>query len=52
MLPAHVTIWAGGSSPALRRREIPGMVPLTQLGDIAQEVRKWRAAHAPKAPQR
>jgi hypothetical protein len=27
-------------------------VPLTQLGDIAQEVRKWRAAHAPKATPR
>ena len=52
MLPAHMVIWAGGSSLALRRREIPGMVPLTQLGDIAQEVRKWRAAHAPKATPR
>jgi len=52
MLPAHMVIWAGGSSLALRRREIPGMVPLTQLGDIAQEVRKWRATHAPKAPPR
>ena len=53
MLPAHMVIWAGGSSPALRRREISGMVPLTQLGDIAHEVRKWRATHAPlKTAQR
>jgi len=52
MLPAEVVIWAGGSSPALRRREIAGVVPLTQLSDIAHEVRKWRATHAPKAPQR
>jgi len=53
MLPPEVVIWAGGSSPALRRREIPGMVPLTQLSEIAHEVRKWRANHAPhKAAQR
>ena len=47
MLPAEVVIWAGGSSPALRRREIAGVVPLTQLSDIAHEVRKWRATHGP-----
>ena len=47
MLPAEVVIWAGGSSPALRRREIAGVVPLTQLSDIAHEVRKWRAIHGP-----
>ena len=43
MLPTPVQIWAGGSSTALRRRELPGVLALTQLDDIAQAVRQWRA---------
>jgi len=45
MLPTPVQIWAGGSSTALRRRELPGVLALTQLDDIALAVRQWRADH-------
>jgi len=46
MLPEPLRIWAGGSSTALRRREIPGVLALPQLDDIAPAVRQWRAEHA------
>ena len=45
MLPTPVQIWAGGSSTASRRRELPGVLALTQLDDIALAVRQWRADH-------
>ncbi|NBY04697.1 MAG: cobalamin B12-binding domain-containing protein, partial [Betaproteobacteria bacterium] len=46
MLPDSVRIWAGGGSTALRRREIPGVLALPQLDDIAPAVRQWRADQA------
>ncbi|MDT8999471.1 MerR family transcriptional regulator [Paucibacter sp. APW11] len=42
-LPDSVALWAGGSSPALLRREdATGLRLVTRLQDVAAEVQRWR----------
>ena len=41
-LPAWVTIWAGGGSPALPGSRIPGIRVLTGLVDVGEAVAEWR----------
>lgn len=43
-LPADIAIWAGGSHPALQRREIAGVTPVPTLGDIQPLLAQWAAA--------
>lgn len=45
-LPAATEIWAGGSSPILRRRPPSGVVVLRDLNEIESQVRRWRATRA------
>ncbi len=45
-LPAHVALWAGGSSPALKR-SVPGVQLTRALGSLAEAVAAWRGAHPP-----
>ncbi len=47
-LPPAVELWAGGSSPALRRRAVAARV-LHTLDEVPEALRQWRAAHAPAA---
>jgi len=44
MLPSHVRIWAGGSSPALRRKLIEGVDHVPGLSPIGEFVAAWREA--------
>ncbi|MBA4342608.1 MAG: cobalamin-binding protein [Methylibium sp.] len=45
-LPAEIEIWAGGSSPALQRRSAhPSLRHVVRLGQIAEELARWRASH-------
>ena len=46
ILPPHVEIWAGGSSPILRRRSIAGVKVMQQLDSIANEVKAWTEGRA------
>ena len=41
-LPASVTIWAGGGSPALRGLQVPGIHVLAGLVDVREAVAQWR----------
>ena len=41
-LPASVTIWAGGGSPALRGLRVPGIHVLAGLVDVKEAVAQWR----------
>jgi len=41
-LPASVTIWAGGGSPALRGLRVPGIHVLAGLADVGEAVARWR----------
>lgn len=41
-LPARRTIWAGGQSPALQHKEIPGVLALQSLESLAAQVARWR----------
>jgi DNA-binding transcriptional MerR regulator/methylmalonyl-CoA mutase cobalamin-binding subunit len=43
-LPADVSIWAGGSNPALKRRPIDGVSPLPDLRLIPATLAEWRTA--------
>ncbi|SCC91480.1 Regulatory protein MerR [Thiomonas sp. X19] len=43
-LPAHVALWAGGSSPALKRAA-PDIQVTRTLGSLAEAVAAWRSAH-------
>lgn len=43
-LPADIPIWAGGSHPALQRREITGVTPVPTLADIQPLLAQWAAA--------
>ncbi|RYF43110.1 MAG: cobalamin B12-binding domain-containing protein [Comamonadaceae bacterium] len=45
LLPATVELWAGGHSPALRRRAVEGVRVVAQIGEIATQLSRWRAAH-------
>jgi hypothetical protein len=42
MLPPHVRVWVGGSSPALRRKFDVGVHPVTGLNQIDKAVAEWR----------
>ncbi|MDR5736875.1 MULTISPECIES: MerR family transcriptional regulator [unclassified Caballeronia] len=44
MLPAHVRMWVGGSSPALRRKIHEGVDQLPGLTAIEESVAAWRSA--------
>jgi methanogenic corrinoid protein MtbC1 len=45
LLPSTVEVWAGGSAPALRRRQIDRVVVLHDLVSIAEAVKHWRQQH-------
>jgi MerR family transcriptional regulator, light-induced transcriptional regulator len=40
-LAPQVAIWAGGSSPVLARRRIPGVQPVPHIGDVARLVAEF-----------
>jgi methanogenic corrinoid protein MtbC1 len=42
LLPSTVKVWAGGSAPALRRRQIEQVLVLQGLASIAEAVNHWR----------
>ncbi len=44
-LPADTHIWAGGSHPALQKREIAGITPVPTLADIQPLLAQWAATH-------
>lgn len=44
-LPDSIEIWAGGSSPILRRRPPPDIRVLLSLEDVEPAVAKWRERH-------
>ena len=47
-LPAAVTVWAGGSCPALDRQGVvAGVLRLHALERLPEQVALWRAAAAP-----
>ena len=41
-LPPQVSLWAGGSAPALQRRAIPGVLALHGPDDLAAALLRWR----------
>ncbi len=43
LLPASISIWAGGQSPALRRKSIDRVKVLSRLTSIEEAVKAWRA---------
>jgi DNA-binding transcriptional MerR regulator/methylmalonyl-CoA mutase cobalamin-binding subunit len=43
-LPAHVSLWAGGSAPVLARRAVPGVLALASLDEARVELQRWREA--------
>ena len=45
LLPSAVEVWAGGSAPALRRRQIERVVVLHDLVSISEAVKHWRRLH-------
>ncbi|HET9025503.1 MAG TPA: MerR family transcriptional regulator [Burkholderiaceae bacterium] len=44
-LPAATELWAGGSSPVLKRRAPTGVRVLDQLDEVGPAVARWRAEH-------
>lgn len=40
-LPPAVALWAGGSHPALQRRDIEGVTPVPTLEEIARLLARW-----------
>jgi len=40
-----VEIWAGGRSGILHRREVPGVMILSDLKDLGIHVERWRSAN-------
>jgi methylmalonyl-CoA mutase cobalamin-binding subunit len=48
-LPAEVSIWAGGGSPALWRLRVPGIRVMGGLVEIAEAVTQWREASSRKS---
>lgn len=44
-LPADIRIWAGGSHPALKKRDLDGITPVADLADIQPLLTQWPAAH-------
>jgi cobalamin-dependent methionine synthase I len=51
LLPSSVEVWAGGSAPALRRRQIDRVWVLHDLDSISEAVKRWRQQHT-KAPSK
>jgi methanogenic corrinoid protein MtbC1 len=45
LLPSKVDVWAGGSAPALRRRQIGKVLVLQGLASISEAVNQWRQQH-------
>jgi methylmalonyl-CoA mutase cobalamin-binding subunit len=45
-LPAEVRLWAGGSAPALQRRELPGVLALRALDELPPALQRWRQGDA------
>ncbi len=41
-LPAGMQVWAGGSHPALRRRDIEGVTPVQDLAEIPRLLEQWK----------
>ena len=44
LLPPQVELWVGGSSSALRRKQVAGVLVLAGLPAIAVEFERWRSA--------
>lgn len=44
-LPEPVQIWAGGSAPALKRREVAGVTRMNTLAELPDALQRWRAQH-------
>ena len=44
MLPPEVEVWAGGSSPVLRRKAPEGVAVVDALADLRARVQAWRIA--------
>ncbi|GJH14730.1 hypothetical protein CBA19CS11_37850 [Caballeronia novacaledonica] len=42
LLPPHIRIWVGGSSPALRRKVRDGVLHVPGLTSIVEAVEEWR----------
>jgi methanogenic corrinoid protein MtbC1 len=49
-LPPRVAIWAGGSSPVLGRRRIPGVQPMRDVADVPTAVAQWRVQQEVREP--
>jgi methanogenic corrinoid protein MtbC1 len=45
LLPSTVEVWAGGGSPALRRRQIEQVLVFDGLASISEAVMQWRQLH-------
>jgi methanogenic corrinoid protein MtbC1 len=41
-LPPEVSLWAGGSAPALQRRAVPGVLALHLLDELPVALQRWR----------
>ena len=46
-LPEPTELWVGGHCPILQRRPPPQVRVIAELGGIAAQIARWRAAHAP-----
>ena len=46
-LPAQIELWAGGSSPLLRRRPPEGVRVLVRLEEVGPAIEAWRAERPP-----
>lgn len=44
-LPSTIQVWAGGSAPVLRRRQVEHVLVLEGLASIAEAVLQWRQTH-------
>ncbi len=49
-LPATTGIWAGGSHPSIRRRDIEGITPVPDLDSIRPLLAQWHALRAAAVP--
>jgi hypothetical protein len=45
-LSPQVAIWAGGSSPVLGRRKIPGVLRVPHIRELPALIAHWRTLHA------
>jgi methylmalonyl-CoA mutase cobalamin-binding subunit/DNA-binding transcriptional MerR regulator len=48
-LPNAISIWAGGSHPSLRRRDLEGITPVQELDSIKPLLAQWRLLQAAAA---